>query len=172
MKKCSTSLIIRDMHISQQSKRLLSKSLQTINAGEGVEKRELFCTVGGNINWYSHYGEQYGGASKKLGIKLPYDPTIPMLGIHPEKNIIERDTCTPMFISALFTVSRTRKQSRCPWTDKWIQKLWYIYTVGYYSAIKIYWVGPNEVDEPRAYYTEWSQKEKDKYCILTCAYGI
>ena len=105
-------------------------------------------------------------------IELPYVSTIPLLVIYSEKTITGRDTCTPMFISALFTVSRTRKQSRCPWTDKWIQKLWYIYTVGYYSAIKIYWVGPNEVDEPRAYYTEWSQKEKDKYCILTCAYGI
>ena len=62
-----------------------------------------------------------------------------MLGIHPEKNIIERDTCTPMFISALFTIARTWKQPRCPLTDKWIKKMWYIPTMGYleyYSAIK------------------------------------
>ena len=56
---------------------------------------------------------------KKLGIKLPYDPAIPLLGICPEKTIIEKDTCTPMFISALFTIARTWKQPRCPLTDKW-----------------------------------------------------
>ena len=60
------------------------KNLQTINAGEGVEKREPSCTVGGNVNWYSHYGEQYGGSSKKLKIEVPYDPAIPLLGIYPE----------------------------------------------------------------------------------------
>ena len=64
------------------------KNLQTINAGEGVEKRELSCTVGGNVNWYSHYGEQYRGSLKKLKIELPYDPAIPLLGIYLEKTLI------------------------------------------------------------------------------------
>ena len=73
---------------------------------------------------------------KKLGIKLPYDPTIPLLCIYPEKTIIKRYICTPMFIAALFTIARTWKQLRCPSTDEWINKLWYIYTVEYYSAIK------------------------------------
>ena len=73
---------------------------------------------------------------KKLGIELPYDPKIPLLGIYPEKTIIERDTCTPMFIAALFIIARTWKQPRCPLTDEWIKKLWYIYTMEYYSAIK------------------------------------
>ena len=63
---------------------------------------------------------------KKLGIKLPDDPTIPLPGICLEKNITEKDTCTPMFIAALFTIARTWKQSRCPSTDEWIKKLWYI----------------------------------------------
>ena len=72
----------------------------------------------------------------KLGIKLPYDPAIPLLGIHTKETRIERDTCTPMFIAALFTIARTWKQPRCPSTDKWIRKLWYIYTMEYYSAIK------------------------------------
>ena len=61
---------------------MLSKNLQTINAGEGVEKREPFPTVGGNANQYSHYGEQCGDSFKKMEIELPYDPAIPMLGIH------------------------------------------------------------------------------------------
>ena len=63
-------------------------------------------------------------------------PAIPLLGIHTKKTRIERDTCTPMFIAALFTIARTWKQPRCPLADKWIRKLWYIYMMGYYSAIK------------------------------------
>ena len=69
---------------------------------------------------------------KKLGIKLPYDPAIPLLGMFPEKIIIEKDTCTPMFIAALFTMVGTWNQPRCPSTEEWIKKLWYIYTVEYY----------------------------------------
>ena len=72
---------------------------------------------------------------KKLGIKPPYDPAIPLLGIYPEETKTEKDTCTPMFIAALFTTSRTWKQPRCPLIDEWIKKLWYIYTMEYYSAI-------------------------------------
>ena len=73
---------------------------------------------------------------KKLQIELPYDPAIPLLGIHTKETRIERDTCTPMFITALFIVARTWKQPRCPSADEWIRKLWYIYTIEYYSAIK------------------------------------
>ena len=71
---------------------------------------------------------------KKLEIELPYDPTIPLLGIHTKETRIERDTCTPMFIVALFIGQW--KQPRCPSADEWIRKLWYIYTMEYYSAIK------------------------------------
>ena len=71
---------------------------------------------------------------KKLEIELPYDPGIPLLGIHTEETRIERDTCTPMFIAALFTIARTRKQPGCPLADEWIRKLWYI---SYDSAIKM-----------------------------------
>ena len=73
---------------------------------------------------------------KALGIELPYDPTIQRLGIYPEKTITERDTCISVFTIALFTIARTWKQPRCPLTDEWIQKLWYIHTMAYYSAIK------------------------------------
>ena len=74
--------------------------------------------------------------SKKLGIKLPYDPTIPLLGIFSEKTKTEKDTCTPVFIAAPFTIARTWRQPRCPSTDEWIKKLCYIYTMEYYFAIK------------------------------------
>ena len=73
---------------------------------------------------------------KKLEIELPYDPAISLLGIHTEETRSERDTCTPVFIIALFIIARTWKQPRCPSADEWIRKLWYIYTMEYYSAIK------------------------------------
>ena len=73
---------------------------------------------------------------KKLGIKPPYDSAIPFLGIHPEETKIEKATYIPMFIAVLFTRARTWKQPRCPSTDEWIKKLWYIHTMKYYSAIK------------------------------------
>ena len=72
---------------------------------------------------------------KKKKKELPYDPAIPLLGIHTEETRIERDTRTPMFIATLFIIARTWKQPGCPSADKWIRKLWYIYTMGYYSAI-------------------------------------
>ena len=74
---------------------------------------------------------------KKLERELPYDPAIPLLGIHTEETRIERDTCTPVFIAALFTIAKTWKKSRCPSADEWIRKSWYICTMEYYSAIKI-----------------------------------
>ena len=95
---------------------------------EGVEKREPSYTVGGNVNWCSQYGKQYGGSSKKLKIELPYDPAIPLLSIYPEKTIIRKVTCTPMFTAALFTIAKTWKQPKCPSTDEWIKKMWCIYT--------------------------------------------
>ena len=69
-------------------------------------------------------------------MELPYDPKIQLLGIHTEETRIETDTCTPMLTAALFTIARTWKQPRCPLTEEWIKKLWYIYTMEYYSAIK------------------------------------
>ena len=101
---------------------------------------------------------------KKLGIKPPYDRTIPLLGIYPEETKIEKVTYIPLFIAALFTMPRTWKQPRCPPTDEWIKKLWYIYTMEYYSANKknalMRWMNLEPIIQ-----SEISQKEKDKYCI-------
>ena len=65
-----------------------------------MDKREPSYTVGENVNWYSHYREQYGGSLKKLKIELPYDPATPLLGKYPENTIIQKDTGTPMFTAA------------------------------------------------------------------------
>ena len=112
---------------------------------------------------------------KKLGIKPPHDPAIPLLGIYPEETEIEKDTCIPLFIAALFTTAKTWKQSRCSSTDEWIKKLWYIYTMEYYSAIKrntsesvlMRWMKIEPIIQ-----SEVSQKEKEKYHILMHIYGI
>ena len=73
---------------------------------------------------------------KKLKTELPHDPAIPLVGLYLEKTIIQKDTHTPMFIAALLTVAKTWKQPKCPSTEEWIKKMWYIYTMEYYSAIK------------------------------------
>jgi len=70
---------------------------------------------------------------KKLGIKPPYDPVIPFLGTYPKEAKIEKDTCISLFMEALFTIVRPWKQPRCPMTDEWIKKLWYIYAVEYFQ---------------------------------------
>ena len=73
---------------------------------------------------------------KKLKIELPYDPAIPLLGIYPEKTIIQKESCTTLFIATLFTIARTWKQPKCPLTDEWIKKMWHLYKMEYYSAKK------------------------------------
>ena len=106
---------------------------------------------------------------KNLGLKPKYDPASPFLGIYPEETKMEKDTGIPLFTASLFTIARIWKQPRCPSTDECIKKLWYIYTVEYYSAIKrnafesvlMRWMNLEPIIQ-----SEVSQKGKDKYCIL------
>ena len=118
---------------------------------------------------------------KKLKIELPYDPAIPLLGIHPEKTVIQKDTCTLVFIATLFTIAKTWKQPKCPSTGEWI-KMWCVYIyiyiyiyMEYYSAIK-----RNEVMPFAAAWmeleiiilSEVSQTDKDKYHMISLICGI
>ena len=105
---------------------------------------------------------------KKLNIELPYDPVILLLGIYTEKTIIQKDTCIPVCIAALFTIARTWKQPRCPLTDEWIQKLWYIYIMECYSAIKRMKknVICRNMDGSEDYHTKWNKSEKNKYHMI------
>ena len=112
---------------------------------------------------------------KKLKIELPYDPAISVLGVYPEKTIIPKESCTTMFTAALFTITRTWKQPKCPSTDECIKKMWHIYVMEYYSAIRrneielfvVRWMDLESVIQ-----SEVSQKEKNKYSMLTHIYGI
>ena len=106
---------------------------------------------------------------KTLETELPYDPAIPLLGIHTEETRIERDTRTPIFITALFIIARTWKQHGCPSAVEWIRKLRYMYTMEYYSSIKkntfesflMRWIKLEPIRQ-----SEVSQKEKHQYSML------
>ena len=91
-----------------------------------MEKRKYSYTVAKNVHWFSHCDKQYEGFSKNLEIKLPYDPLV--LGIYPKetKILIQKDTCTLIFIVGLVTIAKVWKQPKCPSADKWI-KIWYTY---------------------------------------------
>ena len=112
MNRRLTSLIITEIQIKTTMRYCLTpaivKNLQTIHAGECVKKMKPSYTVGGKVNWYSHCGKQYGVSlkkKKKIAIKPPYDPAIPLLGIYPEETKIEKYTCIPLFIATLFTIA-------------------------------------------------------------------
>ena len=114
---------------------------------------------------------------QKLKLQLPYDPAIPLLGMCPEKTetLIWKDTCTPIFIAALLTIAKTWKQPKCPSTDEWIEKMWYIYTMEYYSAIKKNEIMPfaaTWMDLEMIILSEVSQTGKDKYHMISLICGI
>ena len=130
-------------------------------------------TIGGNAKLVQPLCRTVWRFLKKLETELPYDPAIPLLGIHTEEIRIERDTCTLIFITALFTIARTQTQPRSPSADEWVRNLRYLYTMEYYSAIKknsfesvlMSWMKLEAIGEV-------SQKEKHQYSILTHIYGI
>jgi hypothetical protein len=114
---------------------------------------------------------------KTPNIDLPYDPAIPLLPIYPKEcdSGYSRDTCTPMLIAELFTIAMLWKQPRCPTTDKWIKKMWYLYTMKFYSAMKkneLLSFASKWMELENIILSEVSQAQRTKNHMLSLIYGF
>ena len=143
MKRSSTSLIIREMpiktsvsyHVTPARMANIKKSTN-IKSWRGCGEKGTLLHCWWECKLVQPLWKTAWRVLKKLKIEMPFDPAIPLLGIDSEKTMTWKDTCTPMFMAALYT-SQDMEQTKCPSTEEWIKKTWYIYTMEYYSVFNI-----------------------------------
>ena len=179
MKRCSTLLVIREMQITTTMRYHLTpvrianiqKTRNNIR-WQRCGKRGTLLHCWWECKLVQPLWKAVWRLLKKLKIKIPFDPGIPLLGIYLKKTIsqFQKDICTSMFIAALFTITKIWKQSKCPSVDEWIKKKWYIYPMKYYSAIKrreILLSATKWSELEGIMLSEISQAEKDKYQMIS-----
>ena len=184
MKRCSTSLIIREMQIKTTIRyHLIPVRMSIINKSAN---NKFWQRCGERIIlwlcWWEYILVQplwkvEWRYLKKLTMELPSDPLIPLLGIYPKKpkTLIQKNISIPMFIAALFTVIKIWKQPKRPSVDEWIKQFWGIFTMEYYSAVKKEKILPFMaawMNLENIVLSEISQSEKAKYHVISLICGI
>ena len=130
-----------------------------------MEKGEPSYTIGGDTDWCSHCGKQYGNTSKKLKMELSFDSTIPLPGIYPKKpeTLIWKNISIPVFTAALFIIPKIWMQPKYLSVDEWIKQLWDIYTMEYSLSIKkenfTFW---DSMDGPGEHYAKWNKPVRER----------
>ncbi|KAF0875402.1 LORF2 protein, partial [Crocuta crocuta] len=189
MKRCTTLVIIWKMQIRTTMRYYIATiSMPTIR-NKNTENRVPGWLIHGEIGTLVHcwwdckmmqlLWKTVWKFLKKLKIEVSYeaDPAIALLGIYPRDTemLMHRSTCTPMFIAALSTIAKTWKEPKCPSTDEWIKKMWFIYTMEYYMAMRKNEIWPcvaTWMDLEGVMLSEISQAEKDKYHMFARIGGL